>query len=197
MARLNSFTRPKRKKFIKRLGETGNVSASASYAGISAACTYQHRKKDTDFALLWSAAEDLAADKLEEHCRARATKGFIRPVWYKGERVGSERTPSDALLMFMLRGSKPEKYRESVQAPPGHHKPTQVNVLVLARQVSLATRLLDNNPTQMPDLMSQEDQGIAGISHLEGETVSVVAGGVGPDAQLPWDTAVPGDRHDT
>ena len=43
-------------------------------------------------------------------CR-RAFEGVERPVYYKGEQVGTWRFYSDALAMFLLKAHRPERYR--------------------------------------------------------------------------------------
>ena len=45
--------------------------------------------------------------------RRRAVEGVEEPVgWYKGEAGGVVRKYSDTLLIFLLKGRKPEMYRE-------------------------------------------------------------------------------------
>ena len=70
-------------------------------------------------------------DRLEAEARRRAIEGIEKPVFYKGkmcyrdevdpatgERRGTGeplliRKSSDVLLMFLLKGARPEKYREN------------------------------------------------------------------------------------
>jgi hypothetical protein len=105
----------KRSLFLKYLAETGKVVYSAQRAGYQNS-TYLHevRKKDDAFAEAWKLAVEAAADKLEEEAIRRATDGVLEPHWHKGNVVGYTTKYSDPLLMFMLRGLRPEKFRESV-----------------------------------------------------------------------------------
>lgn len=59
-----------------------------------------------------------AAEHLEAEARRRAVEGVVKPVYYKGQEVGAVREYSDTLLIFLLKGAMPEKYRERYEA---HH----------------------------------------------------------------------------
>ena len=50
---------------------------------------------------------------MEEEARIRAMFGVKQPVFYKGEVCGSVRKYSDVLLIFLLKGLRPEVYREN------------------------------------------------------------------------------------
>ena len=104
--------------FLDTLAGTGNVSSAAVAADVSRAFVYEERKRDEAFAALWDTALDIAADALELEARRRAHDGWEEPVFGSlgqgqgtGE-VGTVRKYSDTLLIFLLKGAKPEKYRE-------------------------------------------------------------------------------------
>ena len=122
--------------FLARLAETGNVKLAATAAGVSRQAAYKHRDADESFAEKWDEAMEDAADVLEAEAWRRAVEGVVKPVVQKGqvvnapvdkdgnvvtddspEKVGLAplmlREYSDALLMFKLKGHRPEKYRES------------------------------------------------------------------------------------
>jgi hypothetical protein len=75
-------------------------SASCKAAGITRRCAYNHKASDLDFAAEWEDNLQQAADVLEEEATRRAMAG------------------SDLLLIFLLKGLRPEKYRERVTLPP-------------------------------------------------------------------------------
>jgi hypothetical protein len=52
---------------------------------------------------------------LESAMLTRALDGLEEDVYYKGEIVGRKKTPSDALLMFALKGRNPEVYNPAQQ----------------------------------------------------------------------------------
>jgi hypothetical protein len=68
-------------------------------------------------------AQTEAAQLLEDEAIRRAHEGILTPVFYKGNPTGVMREYSDALLMFLLRGFTPEKYRDrgsvEVSGPAG------------------------------------------------------------------------------
>lgn len=96
------------KAFLAALENTGSVTAAAESAGIHRTAAYQHRKTDKAFAQEWDDALDMAADQLEDIARARAFAG------------------SDILLMFLLKGIRPQRWRESRATLP----PAELNKMI-------------------------------------------------------------------
>lgn len=107
------FTGRRQMRFLEVLGQTGSVREACAAVGISRKTAYEYRNKGGAFAERWN---DLRADLvevLEAECDRRALKGVLEPVFYQGAKVGSVRRFSDVLLMFRLKGLKPEMYREN------------------------------------------------------------------------------------
>lgn len=105
--------------FIDILRRTANVSRAAREAGLSSSTAYEHRAKFPAFAAAWDAAVAEALDELEDALIERAKHGVEKPVYFRGQQVGSVRTYSDALGMFMLKARRPEIYaRLSSAAAP-------------------------------------------------------------------------------
>ncbi len=148
MAQRTKLTRQRKQTFLEHLRETCNVTESAQLAGVSRTAMYERRAIDPELSKAWDDAIEQATDALEKEARRRALDGVDRPVYFQGKRVGITKEYSDPLLMFMLRGHRPAKYRETAHALPPPDKAPTLNVIVLARQVSLAARLLDNNLLQ-------------------------------------------------
>lgn len=106
----------KRRRFLETLRRTGRVGKSAESAGYTSSM-YLRRLYHTDkeFAKEWDEALAVAVDDvLEPEAWERAVNGVEKNVMYKGEVVDTEVVKSDALLMFLMRGNKPDKYRENV-----------------------------------------------------------------------------------
>lgn len=103
--------------FITALASVGNVTEACKLASISRDTVYHHRKSDPSFAKKWADAEQQAADILEKEAWRRATEGVAETQFYKGEPCGSIQRYSDRLLEFLLRGARPEKYRERFILP--------------------------------------------------------------------------------
>ncbi len=52
---------------------------------------------------------------LEAEARRRAVEGVRKPVYCRGEIVGTVKEYSDTLLIFLMKGARPEKYRDNVR----------------------------------------------------------------------------------
>ncbi len=83
--------------FLKAFRDTGIVRAACVAAGIDRSTAYDERRRSKTFAKAWDEAKEDAADTLEAVARQRATAKI---------------EPSDTLLIFLLKGMRPEVYRE-------------------------------------------------------------------------------------
>jgi transposase-like protein len=102
----------KKRAFLEAFADTGNVSAAARAADVGRRTHYDWLKKDKDYKAAFEAAVEDAADALELEARARAL-GEQDPVFNKaGELVGHRKKASDLLMIFLLKGLRPEKYAQ-------------------------------------------------------------------------------------
>ena len=109
-------TDKKRLLFLACLKDTGgNVSRACEVSGIARQSLYDWRLADPVFAKQWDDAVEFGTDQLEQEARRRAYQGVDEPVFYQGEECGAVRKYSDTLLIFLLKGRRPDKYRERVQ----------------------------------------------------------------------------------
>lgn len=97
---------------LREFAATGNVSQACLAAGLSRRTLLQRRKLDSDFAMLWDAAREIAVDGLEQEARRRAVDGVDEPVFYQGEKCGTIRRYSDNLLAKLLQAHRPHLFRE-------------------------------------------------------------------------------------
>lgn len=88
------LTDAKRRAFLSALMEMPNVSRACRLVNVSKTTVYKLRKADPQFALDWDEALDAGVDNLEEAAYERASE------------------TSDILAMFLLKGYRPEKFRE-------------------------------------------------------------------------------------
>ena len=104
----------RRKTFLKALANNGGQVAKAARAAgyANSGALRKHYDNDANFAAQWDAAAEAAADDLESEAIRRARDGVYKPVWYRGECVGHTIEFSDTLLMFMLKGARPDKFAE-------------------------------------------------------------------------------------
>lgn len=98
--------------FIETLAETCSVTKSAEAAGVSTRTAHRWRKDDEAFGQAWDDALAVGADVLESEAVRRAHDGWDEPVYQQGKQVGIVRKFSDTLLIFLLKGAKPEKYKD-------------------------------------------------------------------------------------
>jgi len=104
--------------FLTELALRGNVTDAARAAGVTRSRVYEWRADDADFAAAWDTALDEAADVMEREAWRRAVEGVEKPVFGSmgqglgsGE-IGRVQEYSDTLLIFLLKGARPEVYRE-------------------------------------------------------------------------------------
>lgn len=104
------------KAFITALSLRGIVSQACGTAKIDRTTAYKARDVDSVFATAWDEAMEVAADALEAEAWRRAVEGVKKPVgFYQGAASEYVREYSDTLLIFMLKGARPAKYRERVE----------------------------------------------------------------------------------
>ena len=104
--------KPKQRAFLAAYIEIGNITGAAKMAHISRTNHYEWFKENEDYNEAFTQAEEAAADRLEEEAWRRAVEGTVKPVFYKGQQVGGIREYSDTLLIFLLNGMRPEKYKK-------------------------------------------------------------------------------------
>lgn len=107
---------PKQKtNFLKVLGTGLSVSDAARQTGWARSSVYHYRQTDEEFGAAWDEAIEEGADVLEDEARRRAVEGCEERVYYQGKVIGTKRNYSDTLLIFLLKGRRPEKYRERLE----------------------------------------------------------------------------------
>lgn len=98
--------------FLRAFSANGNVSRSCREAKVGRRTLYTWLEQDARFKRLYNEALEMAVDELEEEARRRAVDGVTRPIYQGGEHVGDVQEYSDTLLCLLLKGRKPEVYRE-------------------------------------------------------------------------------------
>lgn len=99
-------------RFIAAFIRHATVYHAAKAARIGRRTHYDWLARDPDYAEAFKAAQEAALDILEREARRRAVEGTLKPVYQGGELVGKVREYSDTLLIFLLKGAAPQKYRE-------------------------------------------------------------------------------------
>jgi len=106
------FTPALKFKFLEWLRKGYTVTKACGQVGVTPRQAYTHRNAYTEFADQWDDALEEGSDLLEDVAVKRAVEGTERPIFQGGIKVGTEHVCNDNLLMFLLKGKKPEKYRE-------------------------------------------------------------------------------------
>lgn len=115
----------KRRLFLRAFAVRGIVAEGCRAAGVSRAAVTHWRETSEWFETLYAAAIEEAADRIESEAIRRAVDGYDEPVVYQGmvsvvvdpetgrERMLTVRKYSDALMQTILKGARPEKYRDN------------------------------------------------------------------------------------
>lgn len=102
----------KKRAFLVAYAELGNISEAAKAARCNRQSHLNWLKRDGLYALAFKDAQEQAIDRLEKEAQRRAHDGVVEPVYYQGKVVGGIKRYSDTLLIFLLKGLRPDKYRE-------------------------------------------------------------------------------------
>jgi hypothetical protein len=81
--------------FLAAFREVGNITVAAELCGVARTTVMTALRYDADFQVQFELCKDTAIEKLEHVARERAIK------------------QSDLLLIFLLKGARPEKYRDN------------------------------------------------------------------------------------
>jgi hypothetical protein len=111
----NKNLQHKKRAFLAAYAEIGNITRAAELANISRQSHYEWLRDDPNYPALFRSADEQASERLEQEARRRAVEGVEKPVFHKGEVCGTIREYSDTLLIFLLKGAKPEKYHDRVR----------------------------------------------------------------------------------
>lgn len=129
-AGIKKARRPWKEKFLKTLSRTGNVSTACRRARIDRGYVYTLYYRDPRFRKRWDKAQETAVDYLEGEAWKRAAKGLDKPVYQGGKLVGYERRYSDTLLIFLLKGRRPDVFGDKTKLEHSGTTTTQVEVQV-------------------------------------------------------------------
>lgn len=133
---IKSIRTPRKRKFLVWISTTANVALASERSGISRDSHYDWMRGDPAYRKAFAVAMDRGIDALEAEATRRAYEGVLKPVYNNGKRAvdvkvdekgtvvlkdgkpiaipAAIREYSDALMMFILRGRRPERYRDRV-----------------------------------------------------------------------------------
>lgn len=96
--------------FLRLLRQEKSVTKACEAAGVSRTAAYERRKSVETFADAWDECLETVRDDLEAGAMKRAVEGWLEPIYYKGQVVGTCRRFSAALTIFMLKTHRPDRY---------------------------------------------------------------------------------------
>lgn len=103
----------KKEAFLTAFAQCGSITKSAKAAGCCRQCHYRWMEEDPEYPRRFSDAAEEATEALEDEARRRAVEGVERKRYNKdGDLISEETVYSDTLLIFLLNGLKPEKYKQ-------------------------------------------------------------------------------------
>jgi transposase-like protein len=107
----------KKRAFALAFARTGNKAQAARVAGIHPDTPYSRQwRSDQVLQAALRQAKEVAADLIEAEAYRRAVHGVERPTgWYQGKPGAMVREYSDLLTIFLLKGLRPERYKERVE----------------------------------------------------------------------------------
>jgi hypothetical protein len=104
--------KPKQRALLGAYAECGSLRKAALAADVARSNHTKWLKSSDSYAKAFKVAEEVACQVLEDEARRRAVEGVEEPIYYQGVRVGHRQVRSDVLLMFLLKGANPDKYRD-------------------------------------------------------------------------------------
>lgn len=110
-----TITEDERVTFIQEFAKCGLLTTASQKAGRSPFTFRALIDNDPSFKELVEEAYDYFKDTLEDTAYKRAVNGWDEPVYQKGEMVGTIHRYSDRMLEILLRGNRPQKFRDNVK----------------------------------------------------------------------------------
>jgi len=106
---------PNQLAFLSAYSILGNVTQSAKCVDIHPGTVSTWKREHEKFDEYYKMADTAHSHYLQSEAQRRAVEGIKEPVFYKGEIVGHKTKYSDNLLMFLMKGKDPERYRDNAR----------------------------------------------------------------------------------
>jgi hypothetical protein len=91
---------------------SGNVSRTCEVMKVKRAVLYSKREHNPEFEARFLVAKERGLDTMEDEATRRAVDGVEKGIYYQGARVDTETVYSDTLIQFLLKGGRPEKFKD-------------------------------------------------------------------------------------
>jgi hypothetical protein len=123
----------KKRAFLVAYSECATVTEAAQIAGIDRKTHNNWLKADSDYKDAFeTVAKEAAGDRLEKEAWRRAVDGWEEPVFHQGRQVSTIRKFDSTLLIFLLKGTRPEKFRDRFEhsGPGGTPLPSGTSTIL-------------------------------------------------------------------
>jgi hypothetical protein len=157
--RRRAVTVAQRTKFLDALAAGWAVRHAARHSGVDFRRWYELRDKDEEFAHAWGESFEQGTQALEDEARRRAVDGYDEDT-FDGEGNLQRRVHryDGALLQTLLKGRRPEVYRDNAPARLDVNARVQIDA--------------DFTPTTLRDVLELVRERAPDV--IEGEAVEVV-----------------------
>lgn len=136
-AGFHKILHPQKRAVLRAFIQTHHVSNSCAQAGISREMHYHWLRTDPDYKDAFAEAREMAGDLLEDVATQRA--------------IGTQEGWSDTLLIFLLKGAKPETYKERFEHTGKDGGPITTRELSTdARSARIAALMAKRNGQAVP-----------------------------------------------
>jgi hypothetical protein len=115
--------------FLAAYRQTASITKAAAAAKVDRTIHYRWLHNEA-YKAAFAAAQEEAAQVLEDEAVRRATEGTLEPVYYQGLKVGAVRRYSDGLMQFLLRGFKPQKYSAKAEITGADGGPIKTEIAI-------------------------------------------------------------------
>lgn len=132
----NSITAERQRAFIAALAASGIVTQAAREIGVSLEALYKlrHRPGAEAFSAAWNLALDRGVARLEDCALERAIMGEERPLVSRGKVVATWRYYNTAIMLFLLRQRRAERFGPEIDPQPGSPLFERVRAMIEAER---------------------------------------------------------------
>ena len=145
-AGFDKIRHPQKRALLRAYAVTMHIERAVEAAKIHRSLHYHWLKVDPDYKAAFAEAREQAADALEAAAVDRAKEGCLRVIYHQGQPIGTELVYSDSLMAVLLKGAKPDVYKERYEHTGKDGGPLQVQTMAPdARSARLAALLAKRN----------------------------------------------------
>lgn len=103
---------PKQIRFLRCFEACASVTQAARWAKVVRRTHYDWLEQSETYRAAFERATTIAGRALEDEAVRRAHEGLRKAIRYKGRVVGWETEYSDSLMLALLKGFLPDKYKD-------------------------------------------------------------------------------------